>query len=540
MCYTYVFGPSKVMTPFRHDNITNHGDHLLQPGATAVGTKPRIDTALLLTCKSIYTEALDLLYGVRIVRGNITQFWTLVSWFTFRTHVRRVEIDDWINGYRHPAFIQTLLQLRKLPRIRSVIILSDCLTLNHDSPNSLFTVFRMAISSGFGVPTCVDIGRYQLCGKLNRIQIVNRRLVEMWPSVVSTPDGYDAATDVLSLIEASPLRLKLSDVPLWAAQTSFRRWVGLYDEITRLYSGTSTLTRDKRRKELLLLARFHTSVISSSPRNRNGNLPNWRQWSLRELRPGDYPWKLEWATEFLALNIAIYRSEQSRSGHSCYPIAHWAEADGGMHTFDIMGQHVASVLNGGEHARYMLHPVFKHVLTESHFFRLRLGDWYPAGLLPNYPDKLPLDVLKPLYLLHTALQNDWSEAADQQSVNKWSSQLLRRYLSATDLLVEDELAPATVQSMRLAMRCVFEIIWHSQQPGHVAEVCDRWWRIDDPTGLDEELVEEIAWDYNQLFLYTWRIVVRDDLRESMGIMPAYHHIVEVFKRILRLEDDDDE
>lgn len=510
----------------------------MQPGATAVGTKPRIDTTLLTTCKSIYTEALDLLYGVRTVRGNIIQFWSLVSWFTFRTHVRRVEIDDWINGYRHPAFIQTLLQLRKLPRIRSIIILSDCLTLYHDSPN-LFTVLRMAISSGLGVPTCVGIGRYQLPGKLDRIQIVNRRLVEMWPSVASTPDGYDAVADVLSLIEASPLRLELSDVPLWAAQTSFRRWVGLYDEITRVHCGKS-VTRDKTKKERLLLARFSTNVMSPSCRYRNGNLAIWRQLSPRDLRPGDDPWKLSWTTEFLALSIAFYRSEQSRPGHGRYSIAHWAEADGGMHTFDIMGQQVASVLNGGEHARYMLHPVFKNVLTESHVIRLRLGDWYPTDLLPNYASKLPLDVLKRLYLLETALQTDWSEAADQQSANKWSLQLLRRYLTATDLLVKVELATATVQDMRLAMRCVFEMIWHSEQNHHVHFVCDSWSRLDDPTGLHEELDPEIAWHYNKLFFYTWRVVVRDDIRESTGVMPAYYHIMEVFKRILGLKDYDDE
>lgn len=540
MCYRYVFGPSNVMTPFRWNNTINLGDHLLQPGAITVGTKPPIHTSILATCKTIHTEALDVLYGDRTIRADITQFWALVSTATFRFHVRRVEIDDWINGYRHPVFIQTLLQMHALPGIRSIIILCDSLTLNHVTSDGFMSVPNVARSSGLGDVICVDVGRYQLMGRLSRIEIVHRRLVEMWPSVTSTPDDYDTVTEVLALIEASPLKLGMCNVPIWAAQTSLCRWVGLFDKVSRMFSGRSLLS-DMKKEEQVLLVRFHTSTRAMLYRDHNGNMTGLHRTNLlKELKPGDDPAILSWATELLAMNIASYRSEYSPPHQQHVSIAHWAEVDGGAHTFDIAGRHVVSALNGGCNVQYVPHPVLKYVLRDTYFINLNLDDWYPPTLLPSLiPNLTPIE-LKRLYFLDSALKSNWNDRTDQQSADDWSSQLLRRYLSATGLLVPHEVQTATLEDMRWAMKCVLEMVWHCPAYVNLQRVFDLLERLDDPIGLHEELIPELAWKYNSVFVHTWRIVVREGFKEEGDMLVACDRLRGVYKRILRLEDSDDD
>lgn len=99
-----------------------------------------------------------------------------------------------------------LKRLQQLLRIRSIIILSDCLTasLSGFVPNdrgcwgTQNLTQLIAVPSflknvaGLGKTTCVDIGRYQLHGEYSGVQVVNRRLTAMWTSAQAVPSNYDA------------------------------------------------------------------------------------------------------------------------------------------------------------------------------------------------------------------------------------------------------------------------------------------------------------------------------------------------------------
>ena len=73
-----------------------------------------------------------------------------------------------------------------------------------------------------GPTTCIDVGVYQLQGKLEKVRIVNRKLVELWPEVRNTPPDYDGIEDALVEIYRLDSSERAHNVPAWAAQTSFR------------------------------------------------------------------------------------------------------------------------------------------------------------------------------------------------------------------------------------------------------------------------------------------------------------------------------
>jgi hypothetical protein len=82
-----------------------------------------------------------------------------------------------------------------------------------------------------GKATCIDVGRFQLYSKFSHIQIVNRKLVKMWPNVASTLEDYDVYVDVLGLDSVDGgCVFSICNGAAWAAHTSLRWWIRLYDE----------------------------------------------------------------------------------------------------------------------------------------------------------------------------------------------------------------------------------------------------------------------------------------------------------------------
>jgi hypothetical protein len=110
-----------------------------------------------------------------------------------------------------------------------------------------------------GDATCVDIGRSQLSGTFSQIHIVNRKLVKMWPNVASTPEDYDVYADVLGLDSVNDrCILSMCNGVAWAAHTSLRRWVGLYDEL--VHAPLDPILVDKTDEQRALLDRFVLST----------------------------------------------------------------------------------------------------------------------------------------------------------------------------------------------------------------------------------------------------------------------------------------
>lgn len=74
---------------------------------------------------------------------------------------------------------------------------------------------------------CIDVGVYQLEGKLESVRIVNRQLVNLRPAVRDTPldcDGLENAMTRISELDASVFG---HNVAAWSSQISLRCWVYL-------------------------------------------------------------------------------------------------------------------------------------------------------------------------------------------------------------------------------------------------------------------------------------------------------------------------
>lgn len=187
-----------------------------------------------------------------------------------------------------------LLQLQTLTRIQSITILSDDWAPFYEGRSDIFTVQEFTDHTGLGNATCVDIGRFQLNGMFSHIQIADRKLVKMWSEVVSTTD-YDVYADVLAVINANHSCVRMPNVVIWAAQTSLRRWVGLYQEVFRCAHSPDedALLAELSPERRLILTQFQRSLLFLTHHAIENVVDIYedraRGKPLKPLKPGDDP-----------------------------------------------------------------------------------------------------------------------------------------------------------------------------------------------------------------------------------------------------------
>lgn len=237
--YGYVLGSSN-STALRLSELTTTFLRFLLRKNTHTHTI--IETCILATNKLVHKEATQVLYHNKTFRATFPELDKLLQYNDFVANVEFIEVADCANtqGRSNLSGCSRILKrLQQLPRIRSVVMLSDCLNglILHDLGHwAAFTgtqfikvPFFIQNVAGLELPTCVDIGRCRLHGKYSGIQVVNRRLTAMWLSAQAVPSDYDVWADLESLTQRWKV---LDDIPNQLAltlQTSFRCWVGLHE-----------------------------------------------------------------------------------------------------------------------------------------------------------------------------------------------------------------------------------------------------------------------------------------------------------------------
>ncbi|KAM0705616.1 hypothetical protein Q7P35_006975 [Cladosporium inversicolor] len=205
-----------------------------------------VQTSLLSVCQIVKAEAIEVLYDTKIVRGWPIDLDVMLESYDVHSRVRRIEITgllDFMNSHiphsktRHARHLRDLLKkLQRLPRLRSILILSDCLTSKpYRLQDMWISVTDFVPEAGLGPATCADIGRYQLHGKFEDVQIVNSKLVEMWPYVRDTPEDYDGLNDALAIIKSLRSSVDVPNVSTWASHTSPRCWVDIQQQFLALF-----------------------------------------------------------------------------------------------------------------------------------------------------------------------------------------------------------------------------------------------------------------------------------------------------------------
>ncbi|GIZ45720.1 hypothetical protein CKM354_000887500 [Cercospora kikuchii] len=306
--YGHVFGEATHVRPAPDQSLANdsNGD---EESSEASHELVLMETSIMATNKQIHEEAAETFYNKKIIRLTFAQLdMTLEVLESGNTHhldiVRRIDIVE-CKSARVASVHYCLFRLHLLPHLKSLVILTEYLTtMGH--PDLHWTAQHWATTMGLPPLICVDVGKFKFKvkkhTKLEKVWLMNSKLVRMWPSVKSTPEDYNVADEADKIINEWSMSGYMGNFVAWASHTSLRMWVALHEEVVAL--GPDPKPGRAYGREAWKWAR--TTVEGTPPLTHldnalGGDVP------MHALSPQDDPARLEAATEFLAMNIATCR-----------------------------------------------------------------------------------------------------------------------------------------------------------------------------------------------------------------------------------------
>ena len=519
--YGHVLGSSKPIKPSNSTASRGIDNDVLALSPQEDPKHTVIEACVLATNKLIHKEATHVLYHNKTFRATFPELERLLQNKIFVANVEFIEIADCGNTQGHSDLSgcsKILKKLQQLPRIRSAVILSDCLNglILHDmgrwraytGTQFIKVPFFVQNVLGLGLPTCVDIGKYQLHGEYSRVQVVNRRLTAMWPSAQAVPVDYDAWADLESLTQKWKVLDEIPNQMVLTLQTSFRCWVGLHEELASMEASgklrelfeqdANGSVSDLDMAKIHIVKEWSAATLHSRLTGRRDpqDTEQPATLNLRHLKPGDDPNTLSWATEYLAANVAVFGCD--RSTNTTYVDAaaqHWAEVDGGMHTIERRIEEQKLAFAGLPNPSYLLEPVRKaSLLSQNHVKRYierlhldRLATSSVAGLDP-------VEYLQ-LSHLSVAIVGNFTQVGLPQDANyprehdEWAADYLRRHLLVSEWVDPDVVQDMCLEDMRQSLSMLLEHFVHSTHS--LKEV-----RSDPPEGIDADLFLPLAWRWS--------------------------------------------
>jgi hypothetical protein len=378
-----------------------------------------------------------------------------------------------------------------------------------------------------------------------KFRIVNRRLREMWPSVRSSPKDYDAYRDLDSILKRWSLRSSSDNhnykhlCIAWASQASFRCWVGLHDLlISMTMSGeldqlrVSQLPVEKvtflRLKRYSRTTRPYASFDAKHLIDGFAERSVLGQWRLRDMKVGDDPGLLSWATEYLSANIHTYDAPlpvpQWRRNWT-HRKSHWAEADGSLCTIEYHYIHRRNSFSSVDPV-YICHPTRPLVVLSRESASCFIGTHTTSleGVLAfewrtNFPGLSDLELRQVIYLCLSLIRICVdAESGDFTLHDRWSSLLLRRYVLASGLFLPNELDHATVDDLRTVVKRVLTVLASPEERLSCgltqAEITTY---TPPPTDLDDDVFLSFAWRFGPLLACAWREYVATANSSSMDL-----------------------
>jgi len=519
--YDHVLGPSKVMKPSNSTASLGIDNGIIALSAEEELKHTTVEAGILATNKITHKEVTQVLYHNRTFRATFPELEQMLQYENFSANVEFVEVADCANTRKHADLIDCssiLKSLQRLPRIRSIAILSDCLSglvphhLDIRGAQNLLQLIAVPYFiqnvAELGHTTCIDIGRYKLHGEYSGVEVVNRKLTAMWPSAQAVSSDYDAWADLESLMQQWQTLTDVHDQLALTLQTSFRCWVGLHEELASMETSGRLLElsqqddgsmSDADKLKLRVAgqwadATLHSRLSSFPHLTHTSRVPELRTLNLRHLKAGDDPNALDRATEYLAANVAVFRCDpRSDVFFSNVAAQHWVEADGGLHTIERRIQHQKLAFAGLPNPSYVLEPVRKTSLIAHAAVQYQIT----SGRFDRLATQSPTGVLDPLEFLQlarlcVAMFPDHAflglpaDANYQQERDAWACDYLKRHL-----LVSEWVDPDVVQDMNLEdMRNSLTLLLN-RPPESLNEV-----PTDPPEGLDTDLFLPLAWKWS--------------------------------------------
>lgn len=540
--YGYVFGPSEVITPDVHCwsraslarqwHIRDYDDDDEFPGGE--NKDGFVQTSILSVCKVVKAEAIEVLYDSKILRGWPIDLDVMLKSHDVFSRVRRIEITGLLELYnhhspqgrsRHARHLRNLLErLQRLPRLISILILSDCLTSeSHRLGDAWVPVMDFVQVAGLEPATCVDIGRFQLHGKFEDVQIVNCELVELWPAVRDTPEGYDGFEEAVALINRLESSIDVPNVSSWASHTSLRCWVDIQQQLPamkasgewdrlRAEASTGAFGRDNNYTDDEFKHDFfnHAAILAVSVGIDEFPLLRSGQHILKLLQPNANSDVLDEVSEFLAANIAFYnhRHEQPFVGSpwELRPIVWGAKGKGnGKTRLEYMAEQQSITLSGGASKEFVLDPsADNNVPARNLIGKQVFMDWirdfdrkdWMHGV--SYHDATPAQI-KQLTHLHLAVLEPFAlDSDDQHRRDDWAKGLMVRYMMAAGILRQDEVERTSLADLRTIMSIVLDVFEFDRYgDGHdwvKSCSCD----AALPPNFDDDVYPGLGWRYGEL------------------------------------------
>lgn len=522
--YAHVFGTSQVIKPSSSDTVL--GIYKEPFGSIVHSHAPQpaevqLHTSILATSKTIFLEAISVLYFEKTIRGSLKDLRQLLHSTGFTEHVRRIEVAGGAGYFQVEEIHSILLRLQVLPQVPSLIILSDCLGLADGKASggtTHVTVPEFASMAELGKVTCTDIGQYQIHGMFKRWKFVNRRLTKMWNQVETTPDDYNAFDDLAAVMSKWPLEGNAYDWVAWAAQTSLRLWVGLHDFM--LCAAISGDIEELRRtpethifRELERYAWTTRPFCYDARKLIDGAFVDVRKlnrWFLRGLKAGDDQDTLLWATEYLAVNIATYTTWVDRRGRQEWNAAQssWSEVDGSLDTIEYHARNQDFAKDG------LVNPLYfdrRGLLVDraAAYAWLHLeqdalaGIWTPVQR-QDY-SRFSGPELKQVTYLCMALHPHGMgrpNAAELEEHDRWSSGILKRYFCVKGSIRYCDLLHVPTSDLRRVLRVVLSVLACQEKrtrcriPDHLSTI--------PPRGFDGEVFHPFAGQYSALLERAWK------------------------------------
>lgn len=493
-------------------------------------------TSILSVCKIVKAEAIEVLYETKILRG-----WPIDLDFMLRRHdvssrVRRIEIIglmDLINSYSpygkacHARHLGDMLERSQhLPRLCSILILSDCLTSNSRFTFDTWTsVMDFVREAKLEPATCVDVGRWQLHGKFKNVQIVNSKLVKMWPAVRGTPEDYNGVEDAMAIIEDLQSSMYVPNVATWASHTSLRCWVDLQKRFLALkLSGEWDRLQHQKlnggfeddQAEDQFKYEFFRRAADAAARVPIDNFPLLRSGghSLSRLGPSDDSDLLNELSQFLAVNIAKYNHHSTRSAPrwELHPIVWKTEGDSvNKSGLRYMAEQQSIALSGGASKEFVLDPSLDLEIPACNLIERKVfmkwiqdfdhRDWTNG----TYSSRATPSQTKQLTHLHLAAVQPFSlTTEDQHRRDAWSRGLLARYFLASGRLRRDAVQRASLGDLRTIMSTVLDVFEFDRYgEGHdwVKKFAST---AALPPNFDDDVYPGLAWKYGELLAQAFK------------------------------------
>lgn len=541
--YDYVFGSSKAISPAR-PRLSQKFPSLSRFDEDFVCDELIIDnpihTSILSVSRFVKAEAIEILYDTKVLRGDIASLGPMLQRHDIYSRARWVEITTSIaNGPpEEPRDYQTFLDLaQQMPRVRSITILSDCLVdIRVQGVHKRVTSYIREL--GLGKATCIDIGRYQLHGKFEHVQIVNRKLADMWPAVRATPEDYNGVHDALAIIDSIGTSRDMPNVLTWASHTSLRCWVDIQQQcLGMLKSGKwgqlvekastgvfeESEINDDDSADKLTYSFFHGFMDHAMwvPIHRFRLLGS-GDYILRKLRPHDNSQLLDEVSEFLAMNITGYKrftGDPSAPLHYYLYRAVWSDSwEGtGRTTLQYMAEQQAIASSGGDSVEFIPDPSVPGDLPANRVICREVARrWIVIGghvsWMLSITDTACHQKLKQLTYLTMAISSNYGLGypdtinAYYRQREPWAVDLLRRYILASGDLTSAERTTVSNASIGDLRKIVLVVLTLLENDKNEAEpYTGRFMRDENPPeDFDGDLFPQVGWKYRELFAQVFR------------------------------------